>query len=547
MTAVIYARYSSDNQREESIEGQIRECTAYAEKNGITVIKHYIDRALSAKTDNRPEFQQMIKDSEKRLFDIVLVWKLDRFARNRYDSAHYEYQLERNHVKLVSATEPISEGPAGIMVKSMLTGMAEYYSAELSEKVVRGMTENVLKGKYNGGTIPIGYTVDEEKFFQIDPLKAPFVVEAFQRYNDGATMKELMNWLNDSGVTTNRNQKFTYNNIQTLLTNRRYIGENRFKDIVMPDSIPVIIEKELFDSVQDKIAKNRRAPARHKAEDDYLLTTKLFCGMCGAMMFGECGTSRNKNVHHYYKCANAKRTKTCKKKTVRKEWLEDLVVCETMKMIHDDDCIQSIVDAVMILQEQENTVLPLLEKELAAGAEPFALVQDVLIPAITEVGTRYERREYFLPQLIRAAETMQKAFAHLKPLLEKSRGPEERPVIVMATVEGDIHDIGKNIVCLLLGNHGFDVIDAGKDVPAEQIVACALEHKARIIGLSALMTTTMVRMEDTIRLVRERNLPIKVLVGGAAVTQAFADAIGADAYCEDAVSAVRAAKQFVTG
>ena len=146
MTAVIYARYSSDNQREESIEGQIRECTAYAEKNGITIVKHYIDRALSAKTDNRPEFQQMIKDSEKRLFDIVLVWKLDRFARNRYDSAHYEYQLERNHVKLVSATEPISEGPAGIMVKSMLTGMAEYYSAELSEKVVRGMTENVLKG-----------------------------------------------------------------------------------------------------------------------------------------------------------------------------------------------------------------------------------------------------------------------------------------------------------------------------------------------------------------------------------------------------------------
>ena len=364
MTAVIYARYSSDNQREESIEGQIRECTAYAEKNGITVVKHYIDRALSAKTDNRPDFQQMIKDSEKRLFDIVLVWKLDRFARNRYDSAHYEYQLERNHVKLVSATEPISDSPAGIMVKSMLTGMAEYYSAELSEKVVRGMTENVLKGKYNGGTIPIGFKVDEEKFFQIDPLKAPFVVEAFQRYNDGATMKELMNWLNDSGVTTNRNQKFTYNSIQTLLTNRRYIGENRFKDIVMPDSIPVIIEKELFDSVQDKIAKNRRAPARHKAEDDYLLTTKLFCGMCGAMMFGECGTSRNKNVHHYYKCANAKRTKTCKKKTVRKEWLEDLVVCETMKMIHDDDCIQSIVDAVMILQEQENTVLPLLEKQM---------------------------------------------------------------------------------------------------------------------------------------------------------------------------------------
>ena len=353
MTAVIYARYSSDNQREESIEGQIRECTAYAEKNGITVVKHYIDRALSAKTDNRPDFQQMIKDSEKRLFDIVLVWKLDRFARNRYDSAHYEYQLERNHVKLVSATEPISDSPAGIMVKSMLTGMAEYYSAELSEKVVRGMTENVLKGKYNGGTIPIGFKVDEEKFFQVDPLKAPFVVEAFQRYNDGATMKELMNWLNDSGVTTNRNQKLTYNSIQTLLTNHRYIGENRFKDIVMPDSIPAIVDKDLFEEVQQKIKKNSRAPARHKAEDDYLLTTKLFCGMCGAMMFGECGTGRNKVVHHYYKCATAKRFKTCKKKTVRKEWLEDLVVAETMKLIQDDAVIDAIVDKDLFEEVQQ--------------------------------------------------------------------------------------------------------------------------------------------------------------------------------------------------
>ena len=364
MTAVIYARYSSDNQREESIEGQIRECTAYAEKSGITVVKHYIDRAYSAKTANRPEFQQMVKDSERRLFDLVLVWKLDRFARDRYDAAHYKHILQRNHVKLVSATEPISDSPAGIMMESMLTGMAEYYSAELSEKVVRGMTENVLKGKYNGGTVPIGYVIDENRFFQIDPLKAPFVVEAFKRYAEGATMKGIMNWLNSQGVTTNRNQKFTYNSVQTLLTNRRYIGENRFQDIVMPDTIPVIVEKELFDRVQEKIAKNRRAPARHKAEDDYLLTTKLFCGMCGAMMFGECGTGRNKVVHHYYKCANAKRTRSCKKKTVRKVWLEDLVVNATLEMLQDDRAIDAIVEMVMQLQDQENTTLPLLEKQL---------------------------------------------------------------------------------------------------------------------------------------------------------------------------------------
>ena len=364
MTAVIYARYSSDNQREESIEGQIRECTAYAEKNGITVIKHYIDRALSAKTDNRPEFQQMIKDSEKRLFDIVLVWKLDRFARNRYDSAHYEYQLERNHVKLVSATEPISEGPAGIMVKSMLTGMAEYYSAELSEKVVRGMTENVLKGKYNGGTIPIGFKVDEEKFFQIDPLKAPFVVEAFQRYNDGQTMREIRDWLNEKGVKNQRGGLMTFNTIQHMLNNRRYIGELKYRDVLIPDAIPSIVSAELFNDVQEKIAKNKKAPARRKAEDDYLLTTKLFCGYCGALMFGESGTSRTGEVHRYYKCATAKKHKGCKKKTVRKQWLEDLVVNQTMQLVKDDSAMESIIAKVMEMQNKENTNIPLYKKQL---------------------------------------------------------------------------------------------------------------------------------------------------------------------------------------
>ena len=163
MNAVIYARYSSDNQREESIEGQIRECTAYAERNGITVVRHYIDRALSAKTDNRPDFQQMIRDSNKKLFEIVLVWKFDRFARNRFDSANYKMILKKNNVHLISVMEPIAEGSQGILVETLLEGMAEYYSAELSEKVIRGQTENALKGKCTGGTGTIGYKIDEEK------------------------------------------------------------------------------------------------------------------------------------------------------------------------------------------------------------------------------------------------------------------------------------------------------------------------------------------------------------------------------------------------
>ena len=364
MTAVIYARYSSDNQREESIEGQIRECTAYAEKNGITIVKHYIDRAISAKTDNRPEFQQMIKDSDKKLFDIVLVWKLDRFARNRYDSARYKTQLKKNGVKLMSATEIISEGPEGIILESVLEGYAEYYSADLAEKVVRGQTENILKGRCNGGRGTFGYTLDSERKFHIDPLTSPFVLESFKKYNEGSTMKEIRDWLNENGIKNPVGGAFTYNSVEHMLKNRRYIGELKFRDVVVPDAIPPIIPLELFEDVQEKIAKNKKAPARRKAEDDYRLTTKLFCGYCGALMFGESGTSRTGEVHRYYKCATAKKHKGCKKKTVRKQWLEDLVVNETMKLVEDDASMNAIIAKVMELQNQESTDLPIYEKQL---------------------------------------------------------------------------------------------------------------------------------------------------------------------------------------
>ena len=365
MKAVIYARYSSDNQREESIEGQIRECTAFAEKNDITVLKHYIDRAYSARTDHRPAFQEMIKDSDKHLFDMVIVWKLDRFSRDRYDSARYKVLLKKNNVRVVSATEVISSGADGILLESVLEGFAEYYSADLAEKVTRGMTENALKCKFNGGSMPIGYVIDEEQHFQIDPLTAPFVLEAFKRYIEGATMKELIDFFNEKGIKNKSGGDINYNSIQRMLNNRRYIGEYAFRDIVVPDGIPAIVPKELFDRVQEKMAKNKKAPARHKAEDDYLLTTKLFCGYCGAYLCGESGTSRTGVVHHYYKCVSVKKKRTdCHKKPVRKEWLEDMVVNATMKMLMNDATIDAIVSALMTLQDAENVNLPLYEKQL---------------------------------------------------------------------------------------------------------------------------------------------------------------------------------------
>ena len=234
MIGVIYARYSSDNQKEESIDGQLRECKAYAEKNGIQIVDTYIDRALSAKTDNRPRFQQMIKDSASKHFEVILVWKLDRFARNRYDSAHYKNMLRKNGVKVVSITETISQGAEGILLESLLEGMAEYYSVELAEKVTRGMMENALKCKYNGGTLPIGYKVDKEQNYEIDEVTAPAVVLAFKSYAEGMSMQHIANMLNYQGVRTHKKTKLDVDIVARMLHNRKYIGEYKFKDVITP-------------------------------------------------------------------------------------------------------------------------------------------------------------------------------------------------------------------------------------------------------------------------------------------------------------------------
>lgn len=368
MNAVIYARYSSEGQREESIDGQIRECMEYCKQNGMTVVKEYIDRALSAKTDNRPDFQRMIKDSAKGLFDVVVVWKLDRFARNRYDSAHYKAALKKNGVRVISAKENIADGPEGIILESMLEGMAEYYSAELSVKVIRGHTENALKCKYNGGTPTFGFAIDANKQYQPDPVNAPIVLDIFKMYDAGSTMKQIMDHLNALGVTTVRGKPADLNFISGILHNRKYIGEYRYRDIVVPDGIPALVPTDLFERVQEQMKKNKKAPARHKAEDDYLLTTKLFCGSCKAMMVGESGTSSSKGqVYHYYRCVNSKRKKTCKAKhrSVRKDPLERTVVASVMRNIMDDAFVEYFTDQALALQGQESNELPALRRQLA--------------------------------------------------------------------------------------------------------------------------------------------------------------------------------------
>ena len=219
---------------------------------------------------------------------------------------------------MVSAKETISEGPEDIILESMLEGYAEYYSAELSQKVTRGMTENALKARCNGGTMPLGYTVDKDKHYAIDPNTAPIVVEIFTRYADGDLIKDIIESLNSRGLKTTTGADFNKSSLHTLLKNRKYIGEYKYKDIIIPNGIPTIISEDVFEKVQKRMESNKRAPAKEKAKVSYLLSTKLFCGKCGAPMLGESGYGSKNVMYHYYKCANVKKHRSCGKKTVKK-------------------------------------------------------------------------------------------------------------------------------------------------------------------------------------------------------------------------------------
>ena len=338
MNIVIYARYSSHNQTETSIEGQLKSCYEFAARNEYTIVGEYIDRAISGTTDNRPQFQKMIDDSSKKQFQAVLVYQLDRFARNRYDSAIYKARLKKNGVRVLSARENITDDASGVLVEGLLESMAEYFSIELSQKIRRGIEINASKCLKTSGGVALGYKVDKEKRFQIDEETAPIVVKIFELYASGHTVTEICKYMNTQQIKTSTGSEFNKNSLRTILKNRRYIGYYIFKDTEVKDGMPRIISDSLFFEVQDKMEKNRKAPARSRAIEEYLLTTKLFCGHCKSMMTGISGTSKTGKSHYYYVCNNSKK-KLCNKKTVRKEYIENLVVEECRKLLLCSDLL----------------------------------------------------------------------------------------------------------------------------------------------------------------------------------------------------------------
>lgn len=351
--AVIYARFSSDKQREESIEGQIRECTAFADANDIKIVGTYIDRAMSARTADRPQFQAMIRDSSKHTFDYVIVYQLDRFARNRYDSATCKAKLKKNGVRVLSAKENIKDDPSGIILESVLEGMAEYYSAELAVKVKRGMTENVLEGKWPGGSVPLGYKLNAQKHLEIDPVGAECIRFIFKKYLDGWPRVKIIKYLNERQYKTSKGKSFSRSSLNTILRNQIYAGLYAWKDVPFPEgSVPAIISASDFEKVQECI--NQRKTRLAAPSDVYLLTGKLYCGQCGATMIGMSGTSQTGIRHFYYACLNKRHQKQCTSKNIRRDDLEKLILQKTVSLLQDKNALELITDQAMkIIQHDQ--------------------------------------------------------------------------------------------------------------------------------------------------------------------------------------------------
>lgn len=222
---------------------------------------------------------------------------------------------------------------------------------------------------------------------------------------------------------------------------------------------------------------------------------------------------------------------------------QDAVLQEKEKASPKEEAAYKVKEDV--LKGNRKKIVEDTKKALEWGIQPVEILDDCLLPAINEVGDFFDKGKYFLPQLIAGAEAMKTAIEYLEPLLEQTSGKKEMPVVVIATVEGDIHDIGKNLVALMLKNYGFKVIDLGKDVPKEQIIEAAKEHHASVIALSALMTTTMQEMKEVIAYAREQKVEAKIIIGGAVITQDYADEIGADGYSKDAADAVKLTRRIL--
>lgn len=362
-TAVIYARYSSDAQSEQSIEGQLRVCEEYAEKNNILILNTYIDRAMTGTNDLRPDFQKMIKDSKNKEWDYVIVYKLDRFSRNKYESVMHKRTLKENGVKVLSAMENIPDTPEGIILESLLEGMNQYYSAELAQKVKRGMHETRLKGYFQGGTLLYGYKLDGRKIV-INEEQAEVVKYIYKQYALGVFVKTIQKELTEK-VILHKDKPFAINTIHNILKNEKYSGKYMHEDELVDNMYPQIVPTELFNKVREKVNKNKYGS--QSVRMIYLLKGKLKCGYCGMPISADCGKTRHGKVIHYYKCSGRKKKlNDCQKSVIQKDILERFLLDNVIDKLREPKIMDTIVKTLVDLQDKfqnHNSELSIMQKQ----------------------------------------------------------------------------------------------------------------------------------------------------------------------------------------
>ena len=366
--AVVYARYSSHGQTEQSIEGQLAAAHTYAEAKGYTIVHEYIDRAMTGRNDNRDEFQRMLSDTAKKQFQVIILWKVDRFGRNREEITFNKYRCKKNGVRVEYVAESVPDSPEGVILESVLEGMAEYYSLQLSQNVRRGLYESAKKHHVIGGHVSLGYNMGPDKEYVIDPDTAPTVKLIFDMYAAGSTVTEVIAYLNEHGYRTKAGKPFTRNSLSVVLKNEKYIGIYEYKDLIRDeDAVPAIVDKDIFYKVQDMLKVNRRAPSHKWSYTDYILSDKLFCGCCGSSMVGESGIGKMGVKYSYYMCVKRRKGGSCKKKTVRAEWIENLVMEQIQKILQDDELLEFIAENTWqfyLEQDADQEQLRILQKQL---------------------------------------------------------------------------------------------------------------------------------------------------------------------------------------
>lgn len=409
MNAVIYARFSSSAQREASIEQQINVCMAFAEREGYNVIQTYSDRALTGRTDRRPQFLQMIKDARKGRFCAIIVYALDRFSRDKYDSARYKHELRQNGVRVVSATEPISDNPSGILIESVFEGLAQYYSAELAQKIRRGYEDNAKKCLASG-SVPFGFRRSPDGHYEIMPEEAEIVQEIFRRVGSGETYADICRDLNARGIKTRHGAAWNRSSFNTILRNERYVGTYISKYNIQEDAIPQIVDKDLFYKVQT-VSHTKHGP-RRTPNGYYSLTGKLFCGLCGEAMTGTSGTSKSGKLSYYYTC-KGHRAHQCDQRSYPRDALEDTICRAIWDDVLSDDAIRWMAHQTILDQDKlrPDSDLDLARLSLADVQTQKANILNAIKAGIFTASTkdellRLEQEEADLSDKIRQAEKL---------------------------------------------------------------------------------------------------------------------------------------------